>query len=158
MRLYEMTQAINSLLESEELDTQTIEDTLESLEYDFKDKAVGIVKLTKEWEGKLSVIDAEVKRLSERKETMKNNIDRLRSYLKLNMEASGYSKIEDALFTISLRAGRDVAVINDEDSIPDEFVSFKRSCNKTAILAALKAGEKVKGAEMQKGEKSLVIK
>ncbi len=81
-------------------------------------------------------------------------------YLRNNMEASGISKIQCPLFSITLVAGRDSVAISDESAIPDDFLNVKTviSPDKTAIAKALKDGQEVAGASLQRGQSSIRIK
>jgi len=170
--LYEMTaelKELQNLMDSlESADTGgdddsmalAIRDTLEGIAMAFDDKAVAIVKFAQTLEGNTTMIDAEIKRLQERKKRINNRREQLRDYLRLNMEAAGHKKIECPLFTITLAKGRDQVQISDEASLPDEFVSVKTEIkpNKVAIGKALKEGVEVAGAALVKGPTSLRVK
>lgn len=160
MKLHEMTAAIAKLHDDDSLDEQTIKDTLESIEGDVNEKGVNIVKLTQGWDADISAIDEEIKRLTTRKKAIKNRTDQLRDYLRYNMQASGITKIECPLFTVSLRKTRDIVSIDDESLIPDDYVTVKTtvSPNKAEILKALKSGADIPGASITESEQSLVIK
>lgn len=160
MKLHEMSAAVAKLHDDDQLDAQTIKDTLESIEGDINEKGVNIVKLTQGWDADISAIDEEIKRLTTRKKAIKNRSDQLRDYLRYNMQASGITKIECPLFTVSLSKARQVVQIDDESLIPDDYVSVKTtvSPNKAEILKALKAGEDIPGASISEGEQALVIK
>ena len=60
-------------------------------------------------DGDIAALESEINRLSERKKHIQAAQDRLREYLRYNMEATGINKITSPLFTITLAAGRDVA-------------------------------------------------
>lgn len=160
MKLHEMTAAVAKLHDDESIDAQTLKDTLESIEGDIEEKGVNIVKLTKGWDADISAIDEEIKRLTTRKKAIKNRAEQLRDYLRYNMQASGISKIECPLFTVSLRKARDIVSIDDESLIPDDYVTVKTtvSPNKAEILKSLKAGVDIPGASITESEQSLVIK
>lgn len=157
--MYEMTEAFAQLSNSD-LDSETIRDTIESLEFDFQEKGVNIVKLTNEWESDVAAIDAEIARLQARKKTIKNRSDSLREYLRTNMQSSGINKIESPLFSVTLSKPSKVVVIDDADLIPDDYVSIKTtvSPDKKKILAALKEGTDVPGVRLEDGNGRLLIK
>ena len=160
MKLHEMTGAIAKLHDDDTLDEQTIKDTLESIEGDINEKGVNIVKLSNSWDADIDAIDAEIKPLTTRKKALQNRGQSLRDYLRYNMQASGISKIECPLFTVSLRKAREVVQINDESLIPDDYVKVKTTVtpDKAAILKALKDGVDIPGAEIAESQQSLVIK
>lgn len=168
--LYEMTndlKELSLLMDSfedeagaDESMALAIRDTLDSLQLQFNDKAVAIVKFAQALEGDTTAIDAEIKRLTERKQRITKRKESLREYLRLNMEASGHKKIECPLFTITLAKGRDQVMIADESQIPDDYVRVKTEIkpDKVAIGKALKAGETVPGAQLVTGPTSLRVK
>jgi hypothetical protein len=88
-----------------------------------------------------------------------NKQDSLNEYLKSNMQASGITNIKCPLFSITLAKGRDVAVIDDEQAVPEAYKEIVKSTkiHKTSILAALKEGP-VSGARLEKSDESLRIK
>jgi hypothetical protein len=157
--LYEITGNMKELLSSD-FDEQTIADTLESLQGEFNDKAVSIIKLVENLNGDTSVIDAEIERLKSRKQVIVNKQKRLREYLLQNMTANGITKIECPLFTASLRSGLESVDITDESLLPDEYVKAEvvTKADKKAIKDALKAGADVPGAALKRGETTIVIK
>lgn len=74
------------------------------------------------------------------------------------MEVIGKTKVELPDLTATIRRGVPSAHITDEDAIPDEFAQITRKIDKAAILAALKAGQIIPGAELSNSMPSLAIK
>ncbi|HDU0469623.1 TPA: siphovirus Gp157 family protein, partial [Listeria monocytogenes] len=68
MKLYELTQAYNQVLEmAEELDTETLQDTLDSIREPIEEKAENIIKMVKSIEVEAEGLAKEVERLTKRK-------------------------------------------------------------------------------------------
>jgi len=163
MKLYEITNEVKQLeklVDDGELTAEQIKDTLECSESDFQDKALNIVNLANSWDNDTTTIDNEIKRLQDRKKSIKANSTKLREYLRYNMIESGVTKISCPLFTIQLRKGVKKAVITDADSIPDEYANVKVDIKPDSrkILKALKEGIEVKGAMLEQGADTLLIK
>ena len=160
MNLYELSQEFKQLQELDiDTSSQLYIDTLESLTIPLENKAQNIVKLTKSWESNISAIDNEIKRLQERKKVQQNKIDRLRNYLRDNMESCGIDKIECEYFTITLKkAGQPVVIIDDESLIDEAFKKVSVSIDKVALKNALKSGDIVKGAHLEDSKRGLLIK
>lgn len=139
---------------------EAIKDTLDGMEGMFNDKAVSVVHVLLNADADIAALDSELTRLSTRKKHIQNAQDRLKEYLRLNMEAAGITKITSPLFTITLAAGRDVACVSDESVLPDEYVRVKTTIapDKIAILAALKSGSDIPGAHIEKSKTSVRIK
>ena len=158
--LYELTAQHRELLSMDDIDPETLADTLEGLEGSIQDKAQNIVAVRSEMENTVTAIDTEIARLSARKTVIKNREVALRNYLKTNMQASEIKKIECPLFTITLAKGRDVVHIEHEDSLPDEYLNAKTviTPDKKQLLADLKKGVVIEGARLIKSDDSVRIK
>ena len=161
--LYEITAKHRELAllgeENEDM-AQAVADTMEMVEGEFEDKAISLINVMKNLGAGIPSIDAEIARLIARKKTIENNQAHMTKYLQTNMEASGISKIECPLFTITLAKGRDIVQVDDADKIPAEYMNYKTSASpmKKEILAALKEGEKIDGASLVKSSNSIRIK
>ena len=146
-------------LESD-LQGEQLTDCLDSIEDSFDDKASNIVKLVSSLSVDVDGIDKELKRLQAMKKTITNNQDRLKEYLRYNMEITGISKIKHSLFSITLGKPTVTAEIIDIDFLPDSFVNTDVviKADKKAILKALKDGQDVPGAVLSTGKSRLLIK
>ena len=161
-QLYELTgqiKELNDMADDPEM-LDAVSDTLELLHMEVQEKAENIISLVKNRDSDIEAIEKEIDRLSGRKKQIKNFQDRLRDYLKVNMEAQGIKKIDCPLFTITLAKGRDIAVIDNADDLEDDFVKVETTVKpiKEDILKALKDGIDVKGAHLEKGNNSIRIK
>lgn len=133
---------------------------LDSIEDSFDEKANNIVKLVSSLSVDVDGIDKELKRLQAMKKSITNNQERLKEYLRYNMEVTGISKIKHSLFSITLGKPTVTAEIVDIDFLPDSFVStdIVMKADKKAILKALKDGEDIPGAVLSTGKSRLLIK
>lgn len=73
------------------------------------------------------------------------------------MEALDISKLPAPDFTASIRAGRPSTVITDPDLLPADFIVTTTRPDKSAIGAALKAGQDVPGAMLSNPQPTLAI-
>jgi len=162
-RLYALTGQylqLQELAESGEMTAEDLSDTFEAIEGEYQDKAVAVLQVAQNFDATMTALDNEIKRLQALKASAKGHQERLREYLRTNMEASGISKIECPLFKITLAKGRDVVEVVDADLIPNDYVNVKvtESPDKAAILKALKDGVEVPGCVMVKSKTSLRVK
>ena len=159
MKLHEMSKDYIGLLESD-LTGDQLTDCLDSIEEAIDEKASSIVKLVSSLDVDVSGIDKEIKRLQGMKKSITGNQDRLKEYLRYNMEITGISKIKHSLFSITLGKPTVTAEIVDIDFIPDEYVNTDVTikADKKAILKALKDGEDIPGAVLSTGKARLLIK
>ena len=158
MKLHEMSNDYVGLLESD-LDEEQLRDCLESIEGAIEDKASNIVKVVSCLNSDVSIIENEIARLQARKKAITNNQERLKEYLRYNMEKTGITKINHPLFNITLgKASRKVSIL-DVNLLLDDFIDIKTEIkpNLNKIKAALKEGD-VSGAMMADGLSRLLIK
>ena len=145
MKLYEITGEMLQLLEmaeEQELDQETINDTLESVEFEFEEKADGYAKVIKNLEGDMEAIDIEIKRLTERRNTAKNNIASIKKNLEQAMVATGKTKFKTLLFSFGIQKNPVSVVIDDETKIPEEYlIPQSPKVDKKSIAAYLKEHE-----------------
>jgi hypothetical protein len=159
MKLHEMSKDYIGFLESD-MQGDQLTDCLDSIEDSFDKKANNIVKMVSSLSVDVDGIDKELKRLQAMKKTITNNQDRLKEYLRYNMEVTGISKIKHPLFSVTLGKPTVTAEIVDIDFLPDKFVSTDvvMKADKKSILKALKDGEDIPGAVLSTGKSRLLIK
>lgn len=157
--LYEITNDYRGLMDMD-IDAETLADTLESINAEFEDKADSICHVLANIDSDCDALDGEIKRLQDRKKSMSNRKDSLKTYLRENMERLEKKRVSTLKFTINCVAGRDMATVLNEDDLPRGFFepvpqTFK--LDKASLLESLKVGP-VTGAELGKTKSSLRIK
>ncbi len=145
------------MLANEDMEPEQLQDCLDSIECAFEEKAQNILAVINNMQ--TLELDEEIKRLQARKQRKINNKERLKEYLRYNMEATGINKITHPLFTVTLGKPTQKVNVTDVGLLPDEFVSVKTEIKPdlNAIKAALKNGS-VDGAELVEGKSRLLIK
>ena len=164
--LYEITgslKGLEKLAEEGELDSQTIDDTFDAIEGEFNEKALALVTVSNRFNDDMEILDKEIKRLTARKNAMKNKKDSMIEYLRYNMEESGITKIECPVMTITLAKGRDVVVVDDPEAVDEDYVEIEMvtKVDKRGLLKALKElpeGETMEGCHLEKSKSSVRIK
>lgn len=155
--LYQMTGQWHEL-QSMDLPPEAINDTLESIKGDIKEKAQNIAHVNANMAARIEAIDNEIKRLQAAKKVQQNKQNALKDYLRHNMESCDISKIECDLFSITLRKPVDVVVIDDDQQVPQDYWKVVKSVDKSLVKKALKDGAVVKGARLAPGKAGLLIK
>lgn len=146
--LYEMTlqaQALYELLQNEEIDNQTFNDTLEAIGAD--EKIESYCKIIKQLHDDIEMFTSEISRLTKRKRTADNSIKRMKNALLIFMQATGQTKAKAGTFAVAV-SGTQVVNITDEKAIPAEYISLIPKIEKAKIREQLKADIKVPGAEL----------
>ena len=164
MTLYELTEDYMNLLELAEdpdIDEQAFTDTLEGIDGALEDKAEGYAKVIRTLEGDAAACDAESKRLRNKKQTIENNIKRMKAALQYSMQATGKTKFKTALFSFGIQKNP-AAVVMDEayiENIPERFLVRKDpEINRKAIKDAINAGEDIGGIAHLESTESLRIR
>lgn len=149
MTLYEMSEqasALYELLQSEEIDEQTFNDTLEAMGTD--EKIIGYCQVIKELQGDFEKYKSESDRIAARMKTTKNGIDRMKNSLLTFLRATNQDKVKAGTFTVSIGTSKQTNIL-DESLIPNEYkIPQPDKIDKTAIKQAIESGLTVSGAEI----------
>ena len=148
---------LQMIMSDEEADPQVVNDTMESVMLDFKDKLDDYGTVIRNLEGHTELIASEIKRLQSKKKNIENNIDRMKKRMIECMESIGEKRSEGTLFTFSIR--------NNPASLPKEIplekVPFdcwrtkEPEIDRKKLLKAVKSG-RVEGIELV-SSKSLLM-
>lgn len=158
-KLYDLADDYRSLVaqvEEYDLEPQCLLDTLEGSTQlmSIEEKAGNIVRMAKNWESDIPGLDAEIKRLTDRKKAIENRVKGIKDYLKSGMEFAGIDKIKIDTFTISLQNNPASLVIGEGAIIPTEFITIipeQLQPNKAMIKEALKNGRELPGVSLEVG-------
>lgn len=157
MKLFEIKEEILRLGELD-LDEQTMNDTLESLQFELEEKADNIACLIKQLTAEAEAIKAESKNLAERAKAKAAKVDKLTQYLFDTFKAVGADKVETARNVIAIKKNP-CSVVLDEGFNITEYMAEKVSIqpNKEKIKDDLKNGVVIDGARLEQKER-LAIK
>ena len=149
----EYLQAVERLSDMD-LDDQTVADTLESLQGDMETKVVNVSKFIKNLEATSDAIAIAENAMHRRRQAIEKRVERIKHYLKFHMERTGMSKIESPWFKVAIRTNPPSVVIDAAPAIPCEFYVYPEAPapypNKNAIAKAIKEGQEVPGAHLEK--------
>lgn len=164
MKLYELSEQyeeVLNMLYDEDVDEQTVFDTLEGIEGEIEDKADNYAKMIKSLLASASVLKAEEERLHARRQSSENYAQRLKDTLQANLEFIGKTKFKTDLFSFSVatNGGKQPLVITENmDEIPGKFLIPQPPVpNKDAIRELLETKE-VEWAHLQPRGRSLRIR
>lgn len=156
MSLYEIDSRIKAIIDSlyeaadEDGVVEEIDFTeLKQLQEDRKTKLENIALYIKNTEAEAAAIKAEEEKLKARRERLENKAKRLREYVINSMKENKDEPLKTARCEVSIK-DNEKTDITDLESIPEEFIKVKteRNPDKTAIKKAIKAGQKVPGAQI----------
>lgn len=148
MNLYqikeEIEQAINECVDFETGEI-TNPELLDSLNMALNEKRENIALYIKNLTAEAKAIDDEIKSLTQRKKSLNNKVDWLKSYLASDLNGS---KFETARVVVSFRKSKAVE-INPDAEIPNEFlIQQQPKPDKTALKKAIQAGAVITGVSI----------
>ena len=143
----EFEQALENLLDHED---SNLIDNIEKIEGEFKFKSTNVAKYIRNLEHLVSGIKEIENSQKERRNSLEKKIDRLKDYLKDNLEKTNTEKIESEDIVISIYKNPIKLNILNEDLIPEKYFLFKENkvVNKEKIKEQLKNGIEVPGCEL----------
>ena len=107
----------------------------------------------------ISALETFAEGLAARKNRIKARIETRRALLATALEVAGCQSLETPTGTVSIRKVAPQAITTDESEIPSRFWKpAKPTLDRTALTAALKAGETVPGATLSNGSQTVSIR
>ena len=155
MTLYELTEEVYRLLEfaeDPEVEEEVFRDTLEALQGDIEVKAEAYGKVIKQMEADRKAIEAEIERLTARKERLVKSTATMKERLQQAFTALNVQKLKTDLFTFYIQKNPVSVVVDDIDAVPDEFYKIEMKLSKTAIKEAIESGQDVSFAHLEQSE------
>ncbi|MCL9971570.1 siphovirus Gp157 family protein [Anoxybacillus kestanbolensis] len=151
MKLYDLAQNYAQLLEmAEEMESDALVDTLQSLEDAIEEKVENIAKLIRNLEADAKIIKEEEQRLAERRRAIEAKVDKLKTYLQEQLETAGLQKVKRPTITVAIQVNPPSVDVIDETAIPSDFLIPQPSkLDKKSILERLKNGEAIPGVTLK---------
>lgn len=150
-------EALKALYPELEDDAQLLADTVEG-ETDFERVLAKVLDYVREAETMAAAVKARKDEIAERQKRYERQSEGGRKIIQQLMEAAEQTKVTLPEATISLTAPREKAEILDADALPQGFFKTERKPLSKEILAALKAGEAVPGAELRVCEAGIMVR
>ncbi len=155
--LYKIDEQLTSLLQlvdDESVPQDVLEAAINAAQLDFKDKALAVAAVIKQFEAMVSAIDCRIQELSARSARYDDEADRLRNYLLAHMEKQGFDKIENDELSIKVRLGTGAVEVVDSSKIPSEYWRLppapEPQPDKKKIADDIKQGVVIEGVNLVK--------
>lgn len=165
--LYELTGeylTLSDMLMDDEVDEQTVIDTLEGVKGEIEVKAEGYVKVLRSIEAQAEAYAKEAEAFAKKANTAKNRAESLKKALFNAMTEMDMPEIKTDLFKLKIvgnGGSQPMEVTEDIDAIPEDFIRIKKEADKKAIgeyLESLPEGVEVPWARLLPRGKRLSIK
>lgn len=157
--LYELTDTMKHLLDlaqSGEVDQQTIDETIESMDLktDVESKIESYAIVMDELKASNERIKHEEKRLAQRRKVQENNYERMRDTMLDRMKLLKLDRVKTDKYTVSIRKNPIKITVQDESNIPRNFYDEQLpKLNRTKLKNHLvSTGEELEGIELTQGE------
>lgn len=153
MRLYEIADQYQFLLNDlYDEETGVVNETtlakLQELNDPLETKCINITRIFKQMDAEREAIEKERKAMALRESSLKNQISRLKDYLKSNMEKCQINEIKCSQFVIKLQKNPPKVDAYDESQIPDEYKKIMIDIDIQKIKDDLKNGVIIPGARL----------
>lgn len=153
----------NALLSSADEETGEVSvdiaQAIEKIQGNFEEKALAVATVWRDFDDYISRIKAEKERLTALEKRVEREQKRVEDYLAHACKMTGTESIRGVYANISFRNNPLKTIIDDEDLIPEEYITVKveRKPNLTAIKESIKSGKEVAGAHLE-SERKIQIK
>lgn len=135
-------------------------DTLDGI-CDLPDTLAAMVRRMQELKADAEGLVAYEKRLQARREAKLATAARLRDRVQHYMDEAALAKLERPDFLVTWRRNQPPLVIADDvtpEALPERFVRVKREIDRTALRAAVEAGEQVPGVQLGNPTRGIQIR
>lgn len=155
MTLYDIAQTYVDFMEAVEADEipeEAIEDTLESIQEEFNQKADNLACLVKNLKAEAEAIKSEELVLKARREGKARKAEALKNYLFQTMQQLGKNKLETARNLLSFRKSASLQIDDEKDFYQrhSELCKIETvvTIPKADITNLIKNGEEISGAQL----------
>lgn len=143
----------SDVLHDSDMDEQTILDTLEGMSGALETKATNLGFVIRNLESMAEQIKQVEDTMKKRRQSIDNQVKRLKAYLMNNMQLARITKVESPYFVLSLRNNAESVVIDAESQIPADYmreIPASYEPDKNLIKQAIKDGFEVPGCHLTK--------
>lgn len=155
-KLYELVGDFNKVfeyMEDEEIDIETLENTLECIECEIEEKAENYGRIIKNLTVEIDGLKAEEERLSARRKSCESKVKWLKDNLFNAMKAMEKMKIKTELFNFSISKNPPSVKFIEGKDIPSQYLIPQQPKVDTGVIKELlKSGEILDFAELTQGE------
>ncbi|WP_436645529.1 siphovirus Gp157 family protein [Lactiplantibacillus plantarum] len=158
MNLYEMATNYRDLTNRDDLNPDTIADTLDALTDSMNVKVDNIASWIDENQADIEFSKKRIKDLQAEKKRLEGLNDRLNGYLADTLDQAGIKKLTTDQHLVSVRNYRASTVISSPGLLTADYVKevHEYQPDKTAIYKALSAGKNVPGAHLEPNRKAVI--
>ena len=136
----------------EEDDGEELAGRLAEIDMAIEDKADNYAVIIADLNAQEAKLKTEIDRLTKRRQTLRNNADRMKQSLQQAMETVGKEKMKTDYYSYTIQKNPQKLILDDEEIVPEDYFVTKRELDKALLKDALKAGQEVRGAHLEQTE------
>ena len=157
MNVFELNNAIKNVKEND-LDPETLADTLESLELPRNEKLDNVASWIEQNQMKLNWLKDKKRQLSEVETSIKNQNERLQEFLTQAIDDSGQKEIRTENHILKPRNYKDSVIVESTKDLPIDYIVCSEVVkpNKKLIYEDLKKGKQIKGAHLKRNRRTTI--
>lgn len=136
----------------EEDDGEELAGKLAEIDMAIEDKADNYAVIIADLTAQEAKLKAEIDRLTKRRQTLRNNAERMKKSLQIAMETVGKEKMKTDYYSYTIQKNPPKLILDDEEIVPEDYFVTRRELDKVSLKDALKAGQEVRGAHLEQTE------
>lgn len=129
---------------------EVFKDTLDGIEGEAEDKIHNVIRYARNLESEADAIKQAMASMKIRLDAKRRRAEHLREYAMEGMQVIGKKKLEWPDFVASVAPSPESVVVDDEESVPDDYCRYTRALDKKLIASALREGYEIPGCRIEK--------
>lgn len=158
MNLFELTDKYRELANRDDLDTEMIKDTLDSIEDTFNSKVDNIATWIERNQMNVDWLTKKIQELRELQTSLKSKNKQLNQYLTDVIDNAGYKEVKTDNHFLKPRNYKANVIVSDESVVPDSYKNVEQvtKIDKKLLYEDLKNGKDIDGVELRPCRKVVI--
>ncbi|QHJ84384.1 MAG: hypothetical protein [Bacteriophage sp.] len=158
MKLFEINDAIKKVADKDDIDPETLKDTLDSLKLTRDAKLDGLAGLIERDTADIDFLANKIKQLTEQKKQRQNQKENLLRYMTEVIDNAGIKELHTKHYILKPRNYRQKTIISDERKLPKDYIVTKEvsSIDKRKLYQDMKDGQEIPGAHLEPNRKTTI--
>ena len=158
MKLFEINNAIKEIVDKDNIDPETLKDTMDALTLTREAKLDGLAGLIERDSADIDFLSNKIKQLTEQKRHYENQKNNLQNYMTEVIDDAGIKELHTEHYILKPRNYRQKTIISDERKIPKDYVITKKvsKIDKKKLYSDMKDGKQIPGAYLEPNRKTTI--
>lgn len=158
MKLFEINKAIKEIVDKDNIDPETLKDTMDALTLTREAKLDGLAGLIERDSADIDFLSNKIKQLTEQKRHYENQKNNLQNYMTEVIDDAGIKELHTEHYILKPRNFMQKTIISDERKIPKDYVITKEvsKIDKKKLYSDMKDGKQIPGAYLEPNRKTTI--